>query len=102
VLANDGSQVLPKLAEETFDVILMDVQMPIMDGLEATRLVCQKYPLPVRPWIIALTANAMAGDREKCMEAGMDDYFSKPIKVQEFADAIARARVELDRRRTIG
>jgi len=102
VLASDGSQVLPKLAEAAFDVILMDVQMPIMDGFEATRLVCQKYPMLVRPWIIALTANAMAGDREKCMEAGMDDYFSKPIKVREFAGAIARARVELDRRRMTG
>lgn len=101
-LATDGSQVLAKLEKESFDIILMDVQMPIMDGLTATRLVCQKYPMVVRPWIIALTANAMAGDRDKCIAAGMDDYVSKPIKVRQFADAITRARKELDRRRVIG
>lgn len=102
VLAIDGSQVLPQLEKEAYDVILMDVQMPVMDGLEATRLVCEKYPKVVRPWIIALTANAMAGDREKCLEAGMDDYVSKPLKVDQFAAAIARARVELAHRRMIG
>ncbi len=102
VLATDGSQVLPLLAAQSFDVILMDVQMPVMDGFEATKLICEKYPLVVRPWIIALTANAMAGDREKCMAAGMDDYVSKPIKVQQFIAAIARARQELSRRRVIG
>jgi CheY-like chemotaxis protein len=58
----------------------MDVQMPEMDGLEASRQLCRIYPRAIRPRIVAMTANAMAGDREACLEAGMDDYLSKPIQ----------------------
>jgi CheY-like chemotaxis protein len=74
-------------------VILMDVQMPEMDGLEAARRIRASTPdSALRPFIIALTANAMQGDRELCMEAGMDDYITKPIKLDELGAALGRAR----------
>jgi CheY-like chemotaxis protein len=66
----------------------MDVQMPEMDGLEATRRLCADVPVEKRPHIIAMTANAMQGDREICLEAGMDDYLSKPIRVEELVHAL--------------
>jgi len=67
--------------------------MPEMDGLEATRRIVAEWSDPSqRPWIIAVTANAMQGDRESCLAAGMDDYISKPIKREELAAALERAR----------
>jgi CheY-like chemotaxis protein len=66
---------------QPFDVVLLDVQMPVLDGLEASRRLCELYPdAKQRPWMIAMTANAMQGDREECLAAGMDDYLSKPIR----------------------
>jgi PAS domain S-box-containing protein len=92
VVAN-GLEVLEAVRRQAYDVILMDVQMPEMDGLEAARRLGQTRPDPEkRPWIIAITANAMQGDRERCLAAGMDDYISKPIKTAELRDALARAR----------
>lgn len=77
----NGAEVLDKLSEKSYDVIFMDVQMPEMDGLEATRRIIQQQPkLPLRPIIIAMTANALQGDREECLAAGMDDYLSKPLR----------------------
>ncbi|WP_414664838.1 CHASE domain-containing protein [Horticoccus sp. 23ND18S-11] len=91
--AANGLEVLAAIQRQTYDIILMDVQMPEMDGLEATRRIraAQSDGRPA-PWIIALTANAMEGDREQCMLAGMDDYLSKPIKAPDLAAALARAR----------
>jgi CheY-like chemotaxis protein len=68
----------------------MDLQMPEMDGLEASRQIRRRLPAGRQPKIIALTANAMQGDREICLAAGMDDYISKPVKIQEIAAAIRR------------
>jgi CheY-like chemotaxis protein len=68
----------------------MDVQMPEMDGLEATRRIVQQIPVEQRPWIVAMTANAMSGDRDLCIAAGMNDYVSKPIRPPELAEALAR------------
>ena len=82
-LAGNGVEVMEALDKSTYEVILMDVQMPEMDGLEATRKICKKWDAGQRPRIIAMTANAMQGDRELCMEAGMDDYISKPIRIDE-------------------
>jgi len=90
-VAADGREALAALRRQTYDIVLMDVHMPRMDGLEATREIRRHGVLP-QPWIIALTANAMYGDREICLEAGMDDYISKPIKPDEIAAALNRAR----------
>ena len=91
-VAADGKEVLHALDRQSYDIILMDVHMPEMDGLEATRRIRQR-DAATRPWIIALTANAMYGDRELCLAAGMDDYISKPIKPEEMATALGRAKV---------
>jgi len=92
VVAN-GREALEAVAKRRYDLVLMDVQMPEMDGLEATRAIVQRWPVTgERPWIVAITANAMLGDREACMAAGMDDYVSKPIRPDELAAAFERAR----------
>jgi PAS domain S-box-containing protein len=89
--AANGLEVLAALERQDYDVILMDVQMPEMDGLEATRRIrASQSAQKVRPWIVALTANAMEGDRELSTEAGMDDYITKPIKASELAAALQR------------
>jgi CheY-like chemotaxis protein len=94
VVAN-GLEVLEALRRQHYDIVLMDVQMPEMDGLEATRHIVAEQPDPAkRPWIIAITANAIQGDREICLEAGMDDYISKPIRKQELAEALQRVSQE--------
>ncbi|HEY0945878.1 MAG TPA: response regulator [Opitutaceae bacterium] len=91
IVAN-GLEVLEAVGRQRYDLILMDVQMPEMDGLAATREIVARHPeRSTRPWIIALTANAMKGDRDVCLGAGMDDYISKPIKPEELAAALGRA-----------
>ena len=85
----NGKEVLEALREGPYDLILMDCQMPELDGYETTKLIRLKEPEPLRDIpIIAMTANAMTGDREKCLEAGMTDYVSKPIKMIELGEAI--------------
>jgi PAS domain S-box-containing protein len=89
-VAGNGVEVLQALERQPYDVVLMDVQMPEMDGLEATRRIYQRWSLGNRPHIIAMTANAMQGDREICLAAGMDDYISKPIQVRALQAALER------------
>ncbi len=91
-VAANGLEAIQALERQPYDVILMDVQMPEMDGLEATRQICARWPGGERPRIIAMTANAMQGDREMCLAAGMDDYVSKPIRVDELVQAMARCQ----------
>jgi PAS domain S-box-containing protein len=95
-IAANGLEVLEILKRQSYDVVLMDVQMPEMDGLEATRRICQDWPANQKPTIIAMTANAMQGDREKCLEAGMDDYITKPVRREELAIALSKCQ-PLDR-----
>ena len=89
-LAANGKQAVAKAEQQPYDLILMDLQMPEMDGLEASRLIRSRLPAARQPKIIALTANAMQGDRELCLAAGMDDYVAKPVKLTEIAAAIRR------------
>ncbi|HZU86748.1 MAG TPA: response regulator, partial [Anaerolineaceae bacterium] len=89
-IAANGLEVLEMLRRQSYDLILMDVQMPGMDGLEATRHIRQDFPSNLQPRITAMTANAMRGDREICLQAGMDDYIGKPVQVKELVSAIQR------------
>lgn len=90
-VAANGLEVLTALSQQTYDLIFMDMQMPEMDGLEATRQIQQKWQsgkLTTRPRIVAMTANAMQGDREICLAVGMDDYLSKPIRNAELVQVL--------------
>jgi CheY-like chemotaxis protein/HPt (histidine-containing phosphotransfer) domain-containing protein len=89
-VANDGVEAVAAVGEARYDLVLMDVQMPGMDGLDATRRIVERHG-GERPRIVALTADAMADDRERCLAAGMDDYLAKPIRPAELAEAIERA-----------
>ncbi|WP_414518235.1 PAS domain S-box protein [Nostoc sp. PCC 9305] len=89
-VVSNGLEAIAALQQQRFDVVLMDVHMPRMDGLEATRRICQEWGVGFRPHIIAITANAMRGDRQVCLAAGMDDYISKPIQLQELAQALSK------------
>jgi signal transduction histidine kinase/HPt (histidine-containing phosphotransfer) domain-containing protein/ActR/RegA family two-component response regulator len=89
-VAGNGLETLEALHRQRYDVILMDVHMPEMDGLEATRRICRQWPGEKRPWIIAMTANAMESDREQCLAAGMNDYVSKPVQIGDLQAALER------------
>jgi signal transduction histidine kinase/ActR/RegA family two-component response regulator len=93
-LAVNGRQAIERIAQQRYDVVLMDVQMPEMDGLEATRRIVAQSNVDERPRIVAMTANAMQGDREQCLAAGMDDYVTKPIRI----DALVRTLLAASRR----
>jgi CheY-like chemotaxis protein len=92
-VAGNGLEAIEALERQRYDVVLMDVQMPEMDGLEASRRICTRWPRGERPYIVAMTANAMQGDREMCLAAGMDDYIAKPIRVDQLMDALRRVPV---------
>jgi len=89
-LASNGIEAIECVARQTYDVVLMDVQMPEMDGLEASRQITARWPAAQRPRIVAMTANAMQGDREMCIAAGMDDYVTKPIRVDALVAALSQ------------
>ncbi len=93
VVANNGKEAVSRLARESFDLVLMDVEMPEMDGVEATAVIRVKEKLTGKHLpIIAVTAHAMTGDREKYLQAGMDDYVTKPIRAQQLFEAIQRVQ----------
>ncbi len=87
-LASNGAEAVESVNRQTYDVVFMDVQMPEMDGLEASRRINKAHSDGSRPRIIAMTANAMQGDREMCLDAGMDDYITKPIRVLVLIEAL--------------
>jgi PAS domain S-box-containing protein len=88
-VVNNGLEALATLQKQTYYVILMDVHMPEMDGITATKAIITEFPQT--PWIIALTANALQGDRDICLQAGMQDYVSKPLKVKDLIQALEKA-----------
>ena len=92
-IATNGIEVLNALKVKQYHIILMDCQMPEMDGYEATREIRQQEQNNEHIWIIAMTANAMVGDREKCLTAGMDDYLSKPVRREELRAALQRCPI---------
>ena len=90
-VAGNGEEALEALDKQEFDLVLMDVQMPEMDGLQATVAIRKSEMKSGRHIpIIAMTAHAMAGDKERCLEAGMDDYITKPIRPEQLADVLKR------------
>jgi PAS domain S-box-containing protein len=91
-VVSNGLEALEALERRRYDVVLMDVQMPELDGLDASRRICERWPAETRPRIIAMTANALPEDREACFAAGMDDYVAKPIRPDELAQALSRTR----------
>lgn len=96
VVTENGLQAVEEVGQKAYDIILMDVQMPEMDGLEATRLLRKNREEAV---IIAMTANAMTGDKEACLEAGMDDYISKPIKFEVLIETLEKWGLHLNNKR---
>ena len=94
-VASNGIEAIESVARQPYDLILMDVQMPEMDGLEASRRIVERFP-DARPRIAAMTANAMQGDRDICLAAGMDDYLTKPIRVEQLVASLLQATARTD------
>ena len=89
-VVSNGLKAIKAVEAIKYDIVFMDVHMPEMDGLEATRRIVNSRLASERPKIIALTADAMSGDKEKCIEAGMDDYITKPVRLEEVLSTLKR------------
>ena len=90
-VVSDGSEAIESLSRQPYDLLLIDIQMPVMDGVEATGIIRREFSADVQPIIIAMTANALVGDREKYIEAGMDDYISKPVRIKDLTRVLKEA-----------
>ena len=88
-MAGNGIETIEALERQPYDLVLMDIQMPEMDGLEATRRIVERWPAGERPRIVAMTANASPEDRDICLASGMDGYIAKPIRVPDLVAQIA-------------
>ncbi|MFP2926346.1 response regulator [Pyxidicoccus sp. 3LG] len=91
-VAFNGREAVSAVTQKRYDLVFMDLQMPEMDGLEATRRIRRELPPRAQPWIIAMTANAMDSDREQCFAAGMDDFLTKPIRVDALTASLMRCQ----------
>lgn len=99
-VTGNGLEALQALRRQPYDVILMDAQMPEMDGVQATGVIRREWSSEDQPYVIAVTANALRGDRERMIAAGMDDYVSKPISTEELLLALSRAAAVIERNRS--
>lgn len=95
-IVSDGSEAVESVKRQPYDVVLMDMQMPIMDGLTATEMIRGDLDVAHQPKIIAMTANAQVSDREKCFEAGMDDYISKPVRIEDVKEKLQKVGMKLN------
>ncbi|MEM7094835.1 MAG: response regulator [Actinomycetota bacterium] len=93
-IAGNGLEAFSAVKRQRYDLVLMDIQMPEMDGIEATEKIRENIAMSLQPRIVALTANALAGDREKYLSAGMDDYVTKPIRFEDLCEALVRSTPE--------
>ena len=91
-VAANGLEAIEAIERKPYDVVLMDIHMPELDGLDASRQICQRWPDGSRPRIVAMTANALEEDREDYTAAGMDDYVAKPIRQEALAEALGKVR----------
>gem|GEM_PF-6282342 len=89
--AHNGNEAINMLKQKDYDIILMDIQMPVMDGTTATQIIRNEFPSEKQPYIIAMTAHAMSSDAERFLQAGMNDYISKPVKINLLKDALYKA-----------
>jgi CheY-like chemotaxis protein len=89
-VASNGIEALEALEWQRYDLVLMDVQMPEMDGIEATQHIRERWPAAQQPRIVAMTAHSLEGDRERLIESGMDDYISKPVQFEQLVAALTR------------
>jgi CheY-like chemotaxis protein len=89
-VVKNGKEVILALRKQHYNLVLMDVQMPEMDGLEATRQICENWQPEQRPIIVAMTASEDERDKKLCLEAGMNDYLSKPIRVDQFKNMLSK------------
>ena len=94
-LVENGIKALAALDKSTYDLVLMDVQMPVMNGLEAAAKICERFPSDQRPHMVALTANAMKEDRDVCLAAGMDGYISKPVRLEKLAAVLREVQTRI-------
>jgi CheY-like chemotaxis protein len=92
-IASNGLEVLQALERQPYDVVLMDVQMPEMDGYEATHRIRTQLSAERQPYIVAMTAYALMGDAEKCLAAGMNDYISKPVQLEKLVTALKNSKL---------
>jgi signal transduction histidine kinase/ligand-binding sensor domain-containing protein/CheY-like chemotaxis protein len=98
-LASNGEEACDALRRQNYDMVLMDMQMPVMDGLQASRAIVEEYPLLTRPFIVAMTANVLETDRQACTAAGMDDFLAKPVLLSDLHHLLERASVQIAARR---
>lgn len=101
-LAQNGQEALETIKKNHYDVVFMDIQVPVMDGYTATRKVREEVPKDRQPYIVALTANAMKGDEEQCLQAGMDAYLSKPVQLTMVQSALEKYKSTLAGREEVG
>ena len=93
--AANGEEAVALYREHRPDLVTMDVVMPVMNGLEAAAKICERFPPPLRPHMVALTANAMKEDRDACLAVGMDGYVSKPVRLEKLSEVLREVQTRI-------